>query len=226
MNASSGDPHDQTSSSAGGHGSRRDLLQAASGFALAASGLLLPAGVTESAPHPVDKVRHRAGKRQQRKHVRLKQRRHGSPKHNAGGSAPLWRGISLWLGNLTAPQTLHIECGGFYDGSCDFLAVFNLPPFPSDQPLFDTSEKNVYAWVDNRYWLEFNNPFIDETWIRVGDGGSAGHRCHYGGHELLPKTEMIVGAERTILLDGYKVVIDRDRDKTNFKYFHVAFYAR
>lgn len=60
-------------------GSRRRLLGAAAGrFALAASGLLLPAWLSEdaeAADHPSGKVRRRAGKRQQRKHHNRKQQR-------------------------------------------------------------------------------------------------------------------------------------------------------
>jgi hypothetical protein len=57
---------------------RRILLGAAGGFALATSGLLLPAWLIEdtaAAEQPVRRVQHRAAKRRQRRHHRLRQKR-------------------------------------------------------------------------------------------------------------------------------------------------------
>lgn len=58
--------------------SRRALLGAAGGLALATSGLLLPEWLVEetaAAGHPVGRVQKRADKRRDRKHHRLKQKR-------------------------------------------------------------------------------------------------------------------------------------------------------
>jgi hypothetical protein len=58
--------------------SRRALLEAAGGFALAASGLLLPKWLveeSEAAADPVGNVQQRAGKRRQRRHRRINQQR-------------------------------------------------------------------------------------------------------------------------------------------------------
>jgi hypothetical protein len=82
---------------------RRLLSTAASGFALAATGLFLPASVlllpewlveeAEADNHPVRRVQHRAAKRRQRRHHRLKQKRRQRQRNKNPIGATLGRGI-------------------------------------------------------------------------------------------------------------------------------------
>lgn len=93
---------------------RRQLLgAAASGFAVAASGLLVPAwlaGDATAADHPASHVQHGASKRRQRKHHRLKTRRREQSRQSPPPQGKRLKEVMFIIHNDTPdPSAVDIE---------------------------------------------------------------------------------------------------------------------
>jgi hypothetical protein len=153
---------------------------------------------------------------------------HG-PWHGGDDSNGVLRGNSLLLINpQEARSTVHVECGDPRAGSsCDVLATFDIPR--GESRLFDTSVTEAFCWVQNKYWLDFANPFIGLPLISVAVGGSGpdSYPCHktpgtitimFG--ESMSKTQLRGAVDLTS--DPHRVFYFwRQEDKPDFKFYYV-----
>ena len=120
--------------------------------------------------------------------------------------------------------TIHIETGELnFVSSCSRLAVFDIPP--GESRLFDTSSSIAYAWIANRYYLEFENPFIGTPYIHAGYDGSGftlpPNHCFLGGTLVVKAKRLGEGDGVFANLAGHTFTIGRQGDKADFKYFIV-----
>jgi hypothetical protein len=203
--------------------SRRDML---GGWLAALAAVILPVHGEADKGGPARRILHRQEQRRQKRHAELRRRRH--EQRNSDGPSdpqPNQLGISFLLRNpSTSRVTIHVDAGElnfFY--SCNRLAVFDIPP--GTERLFDTSSSTAYAWIANRYYLEFENPIIGRPWVHAGYDGSGftlpPNHCYRGGTLVLHERTLSEGNTVSTNLAGHTFTIRRNEDKSNFKYFTI-----
>ena len=161
------DEHREFAALAGMH--RRRLLEtAASGFVLAAGGLLLPADLVENAEArqtPVRRMQHRKEQRQ-RKRRNERQRKRGNKKNRDGDGRGFLRNIAFSVVNNTWGDLVLGMGGGF-----DSIHSQTFQARKTRRMEIDNDEAFVFfpngPLVNESYagrLLEINNPNLGEVW--------------------------------------------------------------
>lgn len=167
--------------------SRRSLLGAAAGgFALAASGLLLPAWLSddaEAADHPSGKVQHRAGKRRQRGHHRAKQqrreqdRRSDSPAPQGGRRKNIQFNIHNDRPNPSG-VSIHIYVDeGSVGTDWKSRPAFWFPFGASKELAYQSTQVGFTIYWDNggsKHFVSARDPLIGSPIVTVREGGYNG----------------------------------------------------
>lgn len=214
-----------------GDSSRRALLEAAGGFLLAASGLLLPIGREVEAVDPVGHVRRRADKRRQR---RQRQQRRTQRRHDDGGTSAIFaKGVSMWLYNnldFQLPAQLGIMAAP--PVFCTNPADFTVPPH-GGLARYDTQDLAGYVSVGATYgypatpayMINVANHLFDKPSVRVTEVGNVPARCNsVTGNELLSRYFDV--HQIADFRDAHvRFKITRHPDRGDFKLFTIEMFA-
>ncbi|MFT4041425.1 MAG: hypothetical protein QM692_24795 [Thermomicrobiales bacterium] len=138
------------------------------------------------------------------------------------GSNGLVKGISFLIDNTAGTRAIRAEAGEVHSTRCcDLLAIWPEIP-PGESRLFDTSAAQAYAWIDDRYWIEFDNPLIGRPDISFAREGMMGGSscCKKQGQTLLHREPIDVGETINVTLN-LTFSITRFSDKSDFKFFNL-----
>ena len=153
---------------------RRALLSAAGGFALAASGLLLPGRLVEDAAadsHPVRRLQQRKNQRRTTsRHQRRRSKDHNNGK-NKGGCTFCIRGIE-WRVNIGSGLSFDVQLWSRAGGGRGWRMV-DSQNFGFDSKDFSTNDTFGILWIGQRYYLLATNDF-PYPWVKIGYGGHFG----------------------------------------------------
>ncbi len=215
---------------------RRGFLTAAvSGFALAASEMLLPDWLVEeadAAKHPVGTVQHRADRRRQHRHTRKRQRHRGSTRNHKRKPHVLFKGIKLTVvNNLADPlQTYPRITVNYFFGTLDWQYRNRYDIENQRSMTFDT--EFLHAGVE---LIGLDLPFV---WAENPPGGKENVSVQYGG-EMRPSgydggttaidhTNLSVGQETHVVVPldrpvrNVALTIRRESDTNEHKVFTIT----
>lgn len=211
---------------------RRSLLaRAASGFALAASGLYLPDGQDEAeAKGPSGRLgdRTRSRKRKRRHNRRRKKNDKNNDKNlnrdHGKGSPAIDDGLRFRVFNgLTDEESrgglrLQFWRDEFDEGVYTPGALTTLPPCPwseHNEAIYLTPWSDAFLWLNDRYFVEAWNPEILPVKAKLGLGGSVDrHGGGWSGGQVKVEETLHVGGTLRFSDDesGVTVVIRRNQD--------------
>ena len=215
---------------------RRSLLTAAvSGFALAASGVLLPDWLVEEADaarHPVGTVRHRADRRRQQRHTRKRQRHRGGARNHRRKPHVIFKGIKLTVFNdLADPlQTYPWVTVNYFSGTLDWQYRGRHDIGHQSSMTFDTEFLHAGVEVIGLslpfVWAE--NPPGGKENVSVQYGGEMRSFGYDGGTTAIDHTNLSVGQETHVVVPldrAYRNValtIRRESDTNEHKVFTIT----
>lgn len=155
---------------------------------------------------------------------RRKRKQRNRRQEGKTGSSIFKRGISFVIDNSQGNHTLIVEAGEIIHQSrcCNGLAAFTIPA--GETRLFDTSADQAYAWIDNRYWIEFFNPFIGLPWVSAARDGMVDGKpkcCKPDGTTVVKEQQLEEGATMGFALNTQEFSIRRNDDKPDFKFFTI-----
>jgi hypothetical protein len=230
------DEPDDRESTAAPDTTRRRLLRAATGgFALATSGLLVPAWLSEHAAadaHPVRRIQHRKDQRRTKHRHKLQHRRKARQRTQRGRNQALptaiLRGIQFTVGVRGIARTVevYVHPSEFLDTG---MKLFDWKIADPGAPITTQTSRGFAAlWIDNRYYIAAVNyfpPYAGEEWVGLAgridpkdgwvDGG-----LHFKG-DLSPTTRTIDGSAPVLFDTQWVVHFLRRPDDADFKRFEV-----
>jgi hypothetical protein len=204
--------------------SRRALLGAAGGLALATNGLLLPDWLIEEAEadnHPVRRIQHRKEEKRE-KHLKELERRRNQQRrekgHDGRGQGFL-KDIVLTVDNILdefVPADLWSEFNGNWRADlAGGMDANSQEKFPHGHRKYDH-----LAYVPfYRYLIELNNPIAGFPWVTLAWGGVMGRQGWGGGTTVVFKKGLEEFQVVGMTVEGYRFVVQRLPDDNNFKYF-------
>lgn len=156
---------------------------------------------------------------------RRKRRKRNQRQKNKKQSALFKRGISYILDNSQGTHTITVESGevGHQARCCEGRALFHIPP--GETRLFDTDADGAYAWISDKLWIEFFNPFVGKPWVQAAEGGMASGTprcCKPNGEIELPEYDLAEGEDLAFAVGGYAFDVVRHDDKPDFKFFTIT----
>lgn len=223
-------------------GSRRALFGAAmTGFALATSGLLLPdwlVAEAEAADHPVRRIQHRADKRRQRKHHRLKQKR-TQQRHQQGAADAPGVGLKIFRLSLVNQSDLY-TIASLYTGTTDWVVGSDgtenthINPGGTNGP-FNTADRHAgfsfFNFVKRPFlWVAIPNGASPSTTMQTG--GFLSRDGYQGGTTVVNQFPLGAGESVTKIVDfgaqeagpkSYKVTVSREKDTPDAIVFTMTF---
>lgn len=153
---------------------RRSLLGAAGGFALAASGLLLPGRLVEEAVADSNPVRRVQQRKNQRRTKARHRRRRSQGRHNGknkGKCVVCIRGIN-WFVNIGSGLSYDVQLWSRAGGGRGWRQV-DSQTFGFDSRQFYTNDTFGILWIGQRYYFLATNDF-PYPWVKIGYGGHFG----------------------------------------------------
>lgn len=214
--------------------SRRRLFGATGGFALAATGILLPdwlVAEAEADSHPVSRVQRRTVQRRKRRHRH--DRRHDRRRHDDSDKPPGLgpKGIRLTVVNETDVSFSNCEhCVGTIGWGRNTLVYLNKRgsnqnTFTADTEelhagILFTGEKEAFVWVEN--------PFAGTPNTTYQYGGSMSYPIGYrGGTIVVDHGTLEEDAETTHRIPftnstTFAVKVRRETDVPGFKFFKMT----
>lgn len=160
-----------------------------------------------------------ANKQAQRRNRRNRKHR----RRNKTKSGGIVKGISFVIDNTAGTHPIRAEAGEVHSSRCcDMLAIWPEIP-PGESRLFDTSAAQAYAWINDHYWIEFDNPLIGRPDISFAQDGMMGGSscCMRGGQTRLYREPISEGETIDVTLNTSTFSIRRLGDKSDFKYFNL-----
>jgi hypothetical protein len=218
--------------------SRRVVLSgAASAFALAASGLLLPERLVEAADHPARRLQQRKEQRrgkqrhalERRREQRRDRRKRGRHENENGNKDELDQGFYKNI-------KFNVEVSG---GRSVFVKLYQYdllgwedPGDPSLQGTFAPGASHTFPadWhiaalrIDNNLWIKADNTGLpwENPRLWLGYGGSFGRGDGFGtGTSLILSVLNVGGVSGNLERDGYSVQATRQADDNFNKVFNV-----
>ena len=157
-----------------------------------------------------------------RKRKKRNQRDNGN---NKPGSGLFKRGISVVIDNTNGSHPLIVEAGEVIHQTrcCNGLAAWNTIPV-GETRLFDTSSDQAYVWIDNKYWVEFFNPFVGLPWVSAAVDGMVDGKpscCKPDGATRVKEHGLAEGEGMGFALNVQEFFVRRHDDKPDFKFFNL-----
>lgn len=215
-----------TEAEASNAGSRRTLLGAASGFALAASGLLMPEWLveeTEAAKHPAHRVQGRNERRHKHNRNRRNRKRH---KDNHDKPAPGKDGqkdVEFVLINHSNEPVIAEVWQPDARGRDYVLKWGSRTVNPNKQEKFTGSEEKLalvghyVSKPGNLYFYATNPPLFSTPTIEIGQGSWSKNGLKDQGDVYVKQT---ISEGESVFIDGFRV--DRGTDSGQHKIFVVV----
>lgn len=230
----------------GCHPTRRLLLGAAGGLALAASGLLLPEWLrpeSVAAEHPLNRLKKRQGRRRTRVRRRKEHRREGERRENdqeqdlrnLGRFFFEPKGIEFQV-ELASGRPIKVDfyrqdlCSG-----CDDAAIrwqftdrqsLARPGRGIPAQTFRTDAFTAAIWIDDRYYIGAQNPAGPVTpWVQLGYGGAFFNDTFTGWQDgtTFKSVDLSEGNSAPAMpVDGYVFNVKRLGDGDDHKVFKVT----
>ncbi|MCA9879358.1 MAG: hypothetical protein KC442_16315 [Thermomicrobiales bacterium] len=154
---------------------------------------------------------------------RRKRRNRKRRRRNKTQSGGIVKGISFIIDNTAGTRRIRAEAGEVHSNRCcNMLAIW--PEIPvGESRLFDTSAAQAYAWIDDHYWIEFDNPLIGRPDISFAQDGMMGGSscCKKQGQTRLSREPISEGETINVTLNASTFSIHRLGDKSDFKYFNL-----
>jgi hypothetical protein len=192
---------------------RRRLLDAAvGGFALVASGLLVPGRLveeTEAADHPVRGIQRR--KEQRRKRVRHEKRRRRTQGANNGSRAPGAIIDGIRWGLYSEAGAFEVE---FWD-SRNHYESRHVQNFEFVE--LRTNDTVGILWINKRYFFWAENIF-GPLWVEIGYGGEwSTTRGWLDGTTVFSGYLKEYRLAPDMIVDGFKFTVERVPDDDDYK---------
>jgi hypothetical protein len=159
-------------------------------------------------------------KKRRRQDHRRKDRRRQDRRRNTGFS--LLRPIAIVVDNNGGPSPVTVEHGEWpYRRCCRSVPPVTIPVGASQR--FAASYPEAYVWIDDLFWLHFQNPALAPPNVSVAFGGMASSAicCKRAGDTVVNRHDLLVGRPMPVTLAGRTFTVTRTRD-TNYKNFTVA----
>jgi hypothetical protein len=220
---------------------RRTLLGAAAGgFALAASGLLLPERLVPDAAaddHPVRRVQGRKddqrGQRRRRLERRREQdRRHDKDKNNDGQVGEIYKDIAFVF-EVSGGRSVRVSAHNLFP-SRGYLTDrwvqqgSDGPYAPGSSTRVDLKSRSAALWIDKNLWLKAENTLLPwenpVLWFGYGGSFEPDGEQPFDNGTFVAKSVLNVGnSSYKLERDGYSVQAIRlgDDEKGNHKVFNV-----
>ena len=220
---------------------RRSLLGAAvSGFALAASGLLLPSWLGEEAAadnHPVRRIQRRKdGQRGQRKRRlerrREQNRRHDKDKNNDGQVGEIYKDIAFVF-EVSGGRSVRVSAHNLFP-SRGYLTDrwvqqgSDGPYAPGSSTRVDLKSRSAALWIDKNLWIKAENTLLPwenpVLWFGYGGSFEPDGEQPFDNGTFVAKSVLNVGnTSYKLERDGYSVQATRlgDDEKGYHKVFNV-----
>jgi hypothetical protein len=197
---------------------RRALLGAAGGFALAASGLLLPGRLVEDAEadsNPVRRLQQRKNQRRKkarnRKHSRNRRRTHGKKRGFALIDGIRW-GYYSEAGPFDVQFWARANAGRSW-------GIISSQHIPNDNFVeLKTTDVIGILWINERYFLRAEN-FLGAVHLTLGHGGTFTNNHGWeNGTDFIRDYDLKVRAlAPDMIVDGFKFTVERLEDDDDYK---------
>jgi hypothetical protein len=162
--------------------------------------------------------------------AKRKHRRRRRQRKARRGSSGL-RSIKVTVGNPnTNPQTSEIELGysrprdPVKGECCQGAAGYSLPPGQS--AWWSSESTNAYVWIENRYFIRFDNPGIGVPFLNTAiDGAPTLYDpscCKPRGQDLERRLGLDEGEATTLNFNGRSIRVQRLADEDDYKSFFVT----
>jgi hypothetical protein len=203
---------------------RRSLLGAAGGFALAASGLLLPNWLAEEAEadgNPVRRIQQRKDqRRRQARHHRRRSKGHTKGK-NKGKCVLCIRGIE-WRVTIGSGLSCDVQLWSRAGGGRGWQLV-DSQSYGFDTKEFYTNDTFGILWISQRYYLLATNDF-PFPWVKIGYGGHFGSSGWVDGTLVTDRYTMHEGDfAPTMHVDNLAFQVYRGDDgEDDYKHFNLS----
>jgi hypothetical protein len=212
-------------------GSRRALLGAAAGgFALAASGLVLPDWLVAEAAenHPARRIlRRKAQKRKKRRNERARREQQGrqddGQDKGRGGLLldGIWFDVTNYRGTVITVEFWVEDLNDTWKQE----STIQINNGRSDS--FLTGEAEAFLWIGSRYLVYAKNPWVGWVYSEMAKGGSVGRRGWTRGSDgsIVASGEVKpAGGGLSMQVDGRQITLTRIQDKPEHKRLGVILY--
>jgi hypothetical protein len=159
-------------------------------------------------------------KKRRRQDHRRKDRRREDRRRKATTS--LLRPIAIVVDNTGGPSPVTVEHGEWpYRQCCRSVAPVTIPVGTGQR--FAASYPEAYVWIDDRFWLHFQNPALAPPNVSVAFAGMASSAicCKRSGDTVVNRHDLLVGRPMPVTLAGRTFTVTRTRD-TNYKNFTIV----